>query len=82
MKKLKARNVDQRVCNYEKRNIIKISTGDISPIDFNINNNDKNFLIKSGYDATIDFFGEKLKKIKEYEDYQKSWTGWFWSWFY
>jgi len=74
------RNIDQSIKNYEKRHLIKIDTGNISPINFNINNNDKNFLIKSGYDSTINFFEEKVKKLKEYEEYQKSWTGWFWSW--
>ena len=61
--------------DLKHRNIISIDTGTISAINFKISNDDKNFLIKNGYDSVISFFENEQKILNE----KMSWGNWIWS---
>jgi predicted acylesterase/phospholipase RssA len=57
-----ANNVDRELTHEQYRNIIKIDTGNISFVDFNISDADKQFLITNGYNSTMNFFNQLMNK--------------------
>jgi NTE family protein len=53
--------VQENIYNYDPTNAkrtISINTGGISPIDFNISDQDQKFLYKQGYESAEDYFNE------------------------
>lgn len=64
-------NIKQSISRVDKRSIIYIGTGTISPINFAITETDKQFLIDNGYKSTKDFF-EKNKKRNDEKTFMRS----------
>jgi len=65
-------NINQSIENINKRNIISINTGNISSIDFNINENNKQFLITNGYESVINYYKNIINNESIFEILFKS----------
>lgn len=84
-------NEKKSIQNYSMRNIIEIDVGKVDSFNFNLSDDEKELLLKSGYNSVISYFAklENDKKQKEKQEKQtkqdeqikqRTWTEWAESW--